>query len=171
MLVAAGQHDSGQGRERARLVGQHQPGDQVGPVAGRDHRDVGPQPGQHVRQAHRGHDQPERLPVQPVLAAQHELGRRPASTSARKVGADSSGLSGIAAVTTSGSSASAGADRLEQRRDSTRLAITATGVGVVGAQLGDARSSAAARICSGRPARGRAPPAPPVSRGWPRSWR
>ena len=55
-LISAGQQDSGQRRERARLVGQHQTGNQVSAVTGCDHRGIGHQSIQDVRQAHRCDD-------------------------------------------------------------------------------------------------------------------
>ncbi len=71
----------------------------------------------------------------------------PASTRARKVGADSTGLSAMAAVTMSGRSASAA--RMSSTSDScTRLAITATVCAWL-ARSSAMAPSAAARICSG----------------------
>ena len=159
--VAAGQHDPGQGREGAGLVGHQQAGHQLAAVARRDHRDVGPQPGQHVRQAHRGHDQAQRLPVQPGVGAQHQLGvRRGLGLGPHRGGRQHRALRRWRRPP--GRAAAPSGRRCRRPVRAVRLAITATGVGVVrpAARRWRPRRRPAPRRACGR---GRARPAPPAA--------
>ena len=72
-LVSAGEQDAGECRERARLVGKHQAGKQIGTVAGSDHRDIREKSIKDVRQAHRRHDYTQSLAIHPSLGTQHQL--------------------------------------------------------------------------------------------------
>ena len=91
-----------------------------------------------------------------------------ASTSARKVGADSSGLSGMAAVTTSGSFAELVTNRLSGIMINT-VGDHCDGLRMVCPQFGD---RAARRPPGSVPgfAPGRAPPVQRASQDWRRSW-
>ena len=147
-LVAAGQHDAGQGRERAGLVGQHQARDQVGAVAGRDHRDVGPQPGQHVGQAHRGHDQTRATPGPSRSRCPAPARRRRPRPARGRSAPTASGSPRSPRSPGPGRSARAAPDRSTASLGSTRLAITATVCAWL-ARSSASALSAAARIWSG----------------------
>ena len=54
-------------------MGEHQPWDEIGTVARRNHCDIRNEPIQDVRQAHRRHDQFQGFPIHPGLAAQYQL--------------------------------------------------------------------------------------------------
>ena len=118
--VAARQHDRRQMRKRARLVRQDQPWQHVGPVAGRDHRVVLAQPGEHVRQRHGGDHEAERL----LVAAISGLPRTSSAPTARcrsaTVGATSSGISGIAPTATRCARATLGRGRRHPDRPGSR---------------------------------------------------
>ena len=167
--VAAGEQNRGQVRERPGLVRQDQRRQQIGPVARRDHRVVLLQTGQHVRQRHRGHQQPHRFALQPFRVPADQLGAaRPLQV---------------------------GDGRGDQQRDLRDRADRQAGLGQqrpgpsrrrpgspgwrprrpVGRVRRPARCRPARPSTRSAPAScpGRAPPAPPVSPGWPRwsRWR
>ncbi len=159
----------GQRREGAGLVGQHEPGDELGPVAGGDHRAVGAQPVEHVRQAHRGHDRSRGCPGRARPRCRDQLAVRGLDQRPEGRGGRGAGSPAMAAVT-------GVAERLEPRRhggDGRRADAVGDDrhrLGVVGPQLGERDLGRGVHLRRGC-ARGRARPARPGSRGWPRSGR
>ena len=166
--VAAGQHDPGQRGEGARLVGHQQAGQQLAAIARRDHRDVGPQPGQHVRQTHRGHDQTLRLPVQPGVGAQHQLGVDRGGLGPHGGGRQHRALRAGRRPPRRAAEPGRPGCRPAGPTPSGWRSRPPCGRGAGAARPWRPRRWTAPRRASGR---GRARPAPPERRGWPRSGR